>query len=61
MFEIITVVNSVIIVAFLVAGGWVQLRNYFANKTAAKAAAAEAAIQARIDAAVTAARATTTQ
>ncbi len=46
---------TIVCVGFLVAGGWVSVRNWIKSKAAAKVAsanAAEAAIQARIDAAL---------
>lgn len=64
MFEALTVVNSGLITAILVAGGWVKVRDYFRSRSAAKVAElkakadkAEAEIQARISAALEAAKA----
>lgn len=48
MFEVLTILNTVVIVLFLVAGGWVTIRNYFKTKSAAKAAELEAEVQARV-------------
>lgn len=48
MFEVLTILNTVVIVLFLVAGGWVTIRNYFKTKSAAKAAKLEAEVQARV-------------
>lgn len=48
MFEVLTIFNTVVIVLFLVAGGWVTIRNYFKTKSAAKAAELEAEVQARV-------------
>jgi Flp pilus assembly protein TadB len=59
MFQLLTLINSALIAAILIAGGWVKVRDYFHNKSASKAAAlkekaeqAEAQIQERIKAEV---------
>ncbi|QHJ80776.1 MAG: hypothetical protein [Bacteriophage sp.] len=48
MFEFLTIFNTVVLVLFLVAGGWVTIRNYFKSKSADKAAKLEAEVQARV-------------
>lgn len=49
MTTLLTYINSCILAAMLIAGGWVKIRDYFRNKTAAKAEAAEAAAKAKAD------------
>ncbi|MDF3830246.1 DUF1378 family protein [Pseudocitrobacter sp. 2023EL-00150] len=50
MTELLTYFNTVIIVALLIAGGWVRIRDYFRTKAQAKADALEALAKAQEDA-----------
>lgn len=49
MTELLTYANTTIIVLFLIAGGWVKLRDYIRNKAATKAEEAEAAAKAKAE------------
>lgn len=46
---ILSLINSVIIALFLVAGGWVTIRNYFTKRAAAKVEKAEAEAKAKAE------------
>ena len=49
MTTLLTYSNTLILVLFLIAGGWVKIRNYFRDKAQAKAEAVEAAAKAKAD------------
>lgn len=49
MTTLLTYANTLIIVLFLIAGGWVKIRDYFRKKSQEKAEALEAAAKAKAD------------
>lgn len=49
MTTLLTYANTLVIVLFLIAGGWVKIRDYFRTRAQAKAEALEAAAKAKAD------------
>lgn len=49
VFNFLTLVNTIILILVLVAGGWVTVRDYFTKKKAAKITAAAAEAKAELD------------